>query len=750
MLRNISINVRIVVLVFVFILLVVALSCMVFFVADSVKNDGLADTRVVMLEGQKEKIRLGTETMAVALGRALEGVGDRQAQHDIISSYIKGYRFEEDESGYYYTYIGTVIFMHPTLPQREGEDLGATADKNGVYYVRDLYANAQKGGGFVSFTFPKPGPGGNMQDAPKLAYVQYIPGTDIWISTGIYVDNIEAHQARIGRETDAKLKGFMAAIGAVVGAMLFVVVGPFCVFFVRSVRKPLRETIHAAERLACGDLNVAISAEGSDEIAQLQGALVEMAQSLKQSFSSVQAKEAEVFARAEETQRMTQTVLDIAARVGASAREMGEQIQSISGNSAGVRNGGNEQSGRLKGVLTSMERLSAGILSVSRSAETAAQSSRISNEKVGMGVDLMRASGEAIGAMQKLAEELTRNTGKLEDQSKAIGDIIQVISNIAAQINLLAINASIEAAHAGDSGRGFAVVAAEVRSLAEKTKSAAEEVDASIQNVQGLTKLNISSINTTAGSISRVAEMADKTVVSLGEAQETVTDCMHQVESIAHAVVAQSSASGEVTALVNEINGIAENNGALSTRMAEDLQALLENSQGLLSLVSELQRTKSESGPGSAPAPAPKAQAAKGAPLRYVWDASFATNHAKVDEQHKQLFSALNDLLDAVRLKKPETEVKKALVFLSDYTTRHFADEEEVMRQCNFPDFARHRKVHETFKGSVRDLDLNAEKLRSAEKVAGWIQNMVGDWLTFHIKGMDLQWAAYIRGLERK
>ena len=109
MLRNISIGTRIVAIIIILLLSVTALIGTVYFTAQSVKESDITDLTETMFAGQQEKIRLGTQTMAVALSKALKGISDPQEQHDIVRTYINDYRFEDDESGYYYTYKGTVI-----------------------------------------------------------------------------------------------------------------------------------------------------------------------------------------------------------------------------------------------------------------------------------------------------------------------------------------------------------------------------------------------------------------------------------------------------------------------------------------------------------------------------------------------------------------------------------------------------------------------------------------------------------------
>ncbi|MDR3037688.1 MAG: methyl-accepting chemotaxis protein [Candidatus Adiutrix sp.] len=235
MLGRIPISVKIISIVMILFVFIIAVLAMMWTTSHDIMEQGVAAAHQVMNDGQREKLKLGTQSMAAALGAALKGVTDRRRQHDIIKSFIQDYRFEDDKSGYYFTYIGTKIFMHPTLPQREGEDLNNTADANGVFYVRDLFRNAQKGGGFVSFAFPKPP---SMEIAPKLAYVEYIPGTDIWISTGIYVDNVDAYKNEMQQRMNADLKALMYLLTGVTGVALLAVIA-FAAVVIRGLIGPL-------------------------------------------------------------------------------------------------------------------------------------------------------------------------------------------------------------------------------------------------------------------------------------------------------------------------------------------------------------------------------------------------------------------------------------------------------------------------------------------------------------------------------
>jgi hemerythrin len=133
--------------------------------------------------------------------------------------------------------------------------------------------------------------------------------------------------------------------------------------------------------------------------------------------------------------------------------------------------------------------------------------------------------------------------------------------------------------------------------------------------------------------------------------------------------------------------------------------------------------------------------------VEYLWDKSLETGNELIDSQHRQLFVAINDFIRICESGKGLDELKKSLDFLTEYTIKHFFDEEQLQKSYNYPDYENHRKYHEDFKKTVRDFSIQLIMKGVSDSLVHDVQAKIGNWLITHIKGQDVKIAAHIRSL---
>lgn len=131
--------------------------------------------------------------------------------------------------------------------------------------------------------------------------------------------------------------------------------------------------------------------------------------------------------------------------------------------------------------------------------------------------------------------------------------------------------------------------------------------------------------------------------------------------------------------------------------------------------------------------------------MEYVWDDSLRTGVELIDTQHKELFEKINNLLRTASEGKGGEELRKSFTFLSDYTVKHFSEEEEIQKKYKYPDHENHHKLHEAFKKTVWDLSVEWIKKGASAELVQEVQKKIGDWLVVHVKGQDIKLGAYLK-----
>lgn len=253
-----------------------------------------------------------------------------------------------------------------------------------------------------------------------------------------------------------------------------------------------------------------------------------------------------------------QAILRVAGQIDSVALSLDSAAENLFERISETTNGAHVQKERTAEVAVAIEEMNATVLEVAKNAGNAASSAAVCNERVDEGSSVVNETISAISKVNTEAAELNEQMMFLGKQAEDIGSVIRVISDIADQTNLLALNAAIEAARAGEAGRGFAVVADEVRKLAEKTTTATREVSEAVNSIQGSTQTVAGGVNKAAAAVGEGIAKAEASGEVLVSIRSMMEEALGEVTAIAAATEEQSASSEQISKASSEVNQITE------------------------------------------------------------------------------------------------------------------------------------------------------------------------------------------------
>jgi methyl-accepting chemotaxis protein len=501
----------------------------------AIQKKALLDDYDTLIKGQVHTV---ISLLASIEERSRKGEMSVEEAKKMAADLVRPLRFQKDLYFWIDTLDGTNVVMMGS--PAEGTNRMGLQDKKGKFLVRDIIAVARKeGGGYFDYWFPR----GASEPLPKRGYsIEFKPWGWV-VGTGNYIDDIDNILAEHKKAAQGELMANFTYFGVSALLIILTCIGGGFWFAGDIVARIGGDPSYAADivgKVAEGDLCLIIEIEGKRERSLLQ--------SIKNMVTNQRA--------------MMEKIKDSAASLTAASAELRATSESMTGSTEEVVSQANT-------VATAGEEMSATSSDIALNCSSAAENAGKASEMARDSAEVVMGTVQGMERIASRVKDTAASVDALGSSSEQIGNIIGTIEDIADQTNLLALNAAIEAARAGEQGRGFAVVADEVRALAERTTRATKEISAMIKGIQIQTRTAVASMEEGVQEVARGSAEAARSGEALKSVLEQINQVTDQINQIATAAEEQTATTREISNNVHQINDAVSG----SARGVQDLSA---------------------------------------------------------------------------------------------------------------------------------------------------------------------------------
>lgn len=493
---------------------------------------------------------------------------------------VRNLRFNEGN----YFWIDTTDGVNVVLLGRtetEGKSRLEAKDPNGVAYVKEFMKNGQQeGGGYSDYQFAKPN---TTEPLPKRGYTQLFKPYNWVIGTGDWVDNIEKNVSQKQAVYNGNMLKNIGVNVGMIGLALIAVIA-VALYFSRKISQPIIEVSKGSKAVAGGDLTLEkLKVTSKDELGDLAESFNLMTEGLRELVQKVSHASSQVAASSQELTAGAEQSAQASSEVAVSVTEMAQ--------------GAEKQKTTVDEVAAVAEELAAGMEQVQVNTGNVVGFAEKTSESADKGRTAITTTIQQMNEIQSVVNRSAELTQQLGERSQDIGKIVDTISAIADQTNLLALNAAIEAARAGEQGRGFAVVADEVRKLAEQSQEAAKEIAHLISAMQQDTDKAVRAMKNGTS----VVETGSKVVAQAGEAFEEIAQHIEkvvtQVKEISQEMNQMTEGNERIASSVRDLDQISQviaeqtqNVSASSEEQAASMEEIASSSQVLATMAEDLEQ----------------------------------------------------------------------------------------------------------------------------------------------------------------